>query len=494
MHETENKPNCDHRGAAGREVLTHFAPSPERLAACSTAKSRAVVKLDAAQSIGLLPLALVEHNGESILAGAVGVGAIASASQAIRFRFGLRAKLVEVDTHVLNEAITIAYKADGLALVGALSESNSSDAGNSRTEPSKILWMPENSGAARVFSELVEHGVARGASDIFLTPGEERCTVSFKVNGELHRWDGKPIARGFHAQLVRRAKVLSRLDPTVTAIPQDGSFEGAGGLRARVSTLPTIHGENVVVRLVSGRVRDIDSLGLDVVSRERLERWISTLGGLVVFGGPTGAGKSASLYAVLGELVRRGIAITTVEDPVEQRIVGANQSEVPPGKSFSTMIRAVLRQAPDVIAVGEVRDSETALALIEAATTGHLVLCSIHAGGMSQLISRFNHFGVTAALLCSVLRGALVQRLLPRLCGQCKVVDLSCGGYREVGCAACGRSGYDGRVLVVESYEHRNGSPALELNTPYLITFDQHLQELVRFGVISTKTAALVRW
>ncbi len=493
MHETEDKLNCNRRAGAG-EVLNGFAPSPERLAACSTAKSRAVVKLDAAQSIGLLPLALVEHNGESVLAGAVGVGGIASAAQAIRFRFGLRAKLVEVDSHVLNEAITIAYKGDGLALVRALSDSHSSEGRCSPSEPSKILWMPENAGAARVFSELVEHGVAKGASDIFLTPGEERCTVSFKVNGELHRWSGKPIARAFHAQLVRRAKVLSRLDPTITAIPQDGSFEGVGGLRARVSTLPTIHGENVVVRLVSGRVRDIDSLGLDAVSRERLERWISTLGGLVMFGGPTGAGKSASLYAVLGELVRRGIAVTTIEDPVEQRIVGANQSEVPVGKSFSTMIRAVLRQAPDVIAVGEVRDAETALALIEAATTGHLVLCSIHAGGMSQLVGRFNHFGVTDTLLCSVWRGALVQRLLPRLCGHCKVVDLSCGGYREVGCAACGRSGYDGRVLVVESYEHRHASPALELNAPHLLSFEQHLSELIRFGVISTKTAALVRW
>ncbi len=472
--------------------------SPERLAKCSTERARKLVGLEASKAIGVLPLAVIQHNGATVLAGAVRVGEIFAVAQAIQFRFGLRARLVEVESKVLDEAITISFKGDGVALeaaVNRIAECKQPQSVQVEREIGKLLWMPTDAGAAQVFAELVEHALARSASDITMTPRESGCEIRLKIDGDTHRWNGKKISNAFHQQIIRRAKVLSRMDPTITTIPQDGSFEGANGLRARISTLPSIHGENLVVRLVSSRVRTLDTLGLSAPTRERIERWLGANSGVIVFGGPTGSGKSASLYACMRELVERGLGVASIEDPVEQEVLGAVQSEVAIGGTFSTLVRAVLRQAPDVIAVGEVRDSETAIALVEAATTGHLVLCSVHGGSIRQILERFRRFGIDDSTLAIVLRGVVVQRLLPRLCAKCRVVDLALGGYREVGCVACQQSGYDGRVLVTESLEHsKAGSDAIVCEPPYFLSWNESLAQLVKDGIVSQRLAALVMW
>lgn len=468
--------------------------SPERLAKCSTERARSIVSLEAAKSIGLLPLAIIQHNGASVLAGAVRTGDVFTVTQAIQFRFGMRTKLVEVEHRVLDEAITISYKSDGLALDAAVGRVASIHEQVTHAN-GKVIWMPTDAGAAQVFAELVEHAVARSASDIALTPRESGCEVRLKIDGEIHRWEGKKISKSFHQQLVRRAKVLSCMDPTITTIPQDGSFESSNGLRARVSTLPSIHGENLVVRLVSSRVRTLETLGFSALTRERFERWLASVNGVIVFAGPTGSGKSASLYACMRELVGRGFGVASVEDPVEQEVAGVVQSEVAIGGDFSKLVRAVLRQAPDVIAVGEVRDRDTTQALIEAATTGHLVMCSMHGGTMQQILARFRHFGIDDATLQIVLRGIVVQRLIPRLCAKCRVVDLALGGYREVGCAACQHTGYEGRVLVTESYDHPSIIKGeIRCEAPHYRSWDESIEQLVKDGVVSRRSAALVKW
>ena len=476
-------------------VSIYASVSSQRLAACSTTRARALVPLELADALGLLPIALVQHNGVTVLAGAVSKGNLIAVEQAIRFKLGIKAKLVEVDTKLLHEGITIAYKSDGVALNSAMLAAKCEAPRDSSEASGKVMWMPTGAGAAQLFSELVEHAAAREASDIFLVPHEEYCEIRFKINGEFHRWNGKPISKALHLQLVRRAKVLARLDPTVTLIAQDGSFEGARGVRARLSALPTIHGENIVIRLISARVRELADLGLCIQTRERLERWISSANGLIVFGGPTGAGKSASLYAALLELSRRGLGVASVEDSVELEIKGVIQSQVSAGGSFSDLVRAVLRQAPDVIALGEVRDSATARALIEAATTGHLVLCSMHGGDLNEILARFAHFGINEQLLSLVLRGVIVQRLVPKLCSACRVVDLTYGGFREVGCQQCQHTGYEGRVLFAESYEHpRLLSDKIIKSAPHLLSWEQSLVEQIQAGLISRKSAAFMRW
>ena len=282
--------------------------------------------------------------------------------------------------------------------------------------------------------------------------------------------------------LVSRIKIMAGLDIADRLRPQDGRVSvhvGAGAVDLRVSTLPASHGEKVVLRILDARggAASLDSLGVSGSQIERMRALLDAREGLVLVTGPTGSGKTTTLYGALRAVQRRGVNVVTVEDPIEYRLPGVVQVQVSPrtGLTFAAALRSILRQDPDVILVGEIRDGETAGIAIQAALTGHLVLSTLHTLDAAGAIARLDDLGVDRYKIAASLRGIVAQRLLRRLCAACRAPDEAPLGpalsrwiapdtarWRERGCPACGGTGFRGRLAVVEVLV---GSPAIERAT-----------------------------
>lgn len=326
--------------------------------------------------------------------------------------------------------------------------------------------------AERPVIKLVDHivaeGIAAGASDIHLETGEHGISVRYRIDGILREVMVLPQAVG--VPLVSRIKIMSSLDIADRLRPQGGRARVAiNGARVdlRVSTLPASHGEKVVIRILDARagLRSIESLGLDPVDGPRFQQLLDAREGLVLVTGPTGSGKTTTLYAALKHLQQRGVNIITVEDPVEYRIPGIVQVQIheKAGLTFASALRSVLRQDPDVVLIGEIRDRETAAIALQASLTGHLVFATLHTSDACSSITRLTDLGIDCAKLAGALKGVVAQRLIRRLCPACKqvanagvprslleTIPESSMIYMPVGCGECSLSGYRGRVAVTE--------------------------------------------
>jgi type II secretory ATPase GspE/PulE/Tfp pilus assembly ATPase PilB-like protein/8-oxo-dGTP pyrophosphatase MutT (NUDIX family) len=326
--------------------------------------------------------------------------------------------------------------------------------------------------AERPVIKLVDHivaeGIASSASDIHLEAGEQGISVRYRIDGMLREVMVLPKAVGI--PLVSRIKIMSQMDIADRLRPQGGRARVAiNGTRVdlRVSTLPASHGEKVVIRILDSRagLKSIESLGLDPVDGPRMQKLLEAREGLVLVTGPTGSGKTTTLYAALRLLQQRGVNIITVEDPVEYRIPGIVQVQIheKAGLTFASALRSVLRQDPDVLLIGEVRDRETAAIAIQASLTGHLVFATLHTNDACSSITRLTDLGVDSAKLAGALKGVVAQRLIRRLCPACKQVanagvprslvesiPESSMIYMPVGCLDCSLTGYRGRVAVTE--------------------------------------------
>ena len=315
---------------------------------------------------------------------------------------------------------------------------------------------------------LLDRAISAGASDIHVEPGESRLVVRARVDGVLRPvLDLPPHAA---PAVVSRLKIMAGLDIAVKRLPQDGRSAvrvGEGSMGLRVSTLPTQDGEKVVLRLLDPAAarRPLDALGIPGGLRERLARIIGRQHGLFLVTGPTGSGKTTTLYALLESLDRAGRNVLTLEDPVEYRLPGLTQVQVRPraGLTFPAALRSVLRQDPDVIMVGEMRDRETAEVGLAAALTGHLVLSTLHTNDAPGAVARLGEMKAARYLIAGGLLGVLAQRLVRRLCTGCRTIEPVAGDElyalglptpphvpRAVGCAECGGTGYRGRVGVFE--------------------------------------------
>jgi type II secretory ATPase GspE/PulE/Tfp pilus assembly ATPase PilB-like protein/8-oxo-dGTP pyrophosphatase MutT (NUDIX family) len=326
--------------------------------------------------------------------------------------------------------------------------------------------------AERPVIKLVDHivaeGIAAGASDIHLEAGETGIAVRYRIDGMLKEVMVLPKAVG--VPLVSRIKIMSQMDIADRLRPQGGrarvSINGAR-VDLRVSTLPASHGEKVVIRILDSRaaLRSVESLGLDPVDGPRMQKLLDVREGLILVTGPTGSGKTTTLYAALRLLLHRGVNIITVEDPVEYRIPGIVQVQIheKAGLTFASALRSVLRQDPDVVLIGEIRDRETAAIAIQASLTGHLVFATLHTNDACSSIVRLTDLGVDAGKLAGAIKGVVAQRLIRRLCRSCKLVANagvprrlvgSVPGdamiYMPVGCIECSLTGYSGRVAVTE--------------------------------------------
>jgi type II secretory ATPase GspE/PulE/Tfp pilus assembly ATPase PilB-like protein/8-oxo-dGTP pyrophosphatase MutT (NUDIX family) len=330
----------------------------------------------------------------------------------------------------------------------------------------------EEKGAGRPIIKLVDHivaeGIAGGASDIHLEAGEHGMSVRYRIDGILR--EVMVLPRAVAIPLVSRIKIMSQMDIADRLRPQGGRARVAiNGSRVdlRVSTLPASHGEKVVIRILDARggLRSVESLGLDPVDGPRMQQLLEAREGLVLVTGPTGSGKTTTLYAALKLLQQRGLNIITVEDPVEYRIPGIVQVQIheKAGLTFASALRSVLRQDPDVVLIGEIRDRETAAIALQASLTGHLVFATLHTNDASSSIVRLTDLGVDCVKLAGALRGVVAQRLIRRLCQSCKQVanagvprsllgsiPESSMIYMPVGCPECALTGYRGRMAVTE--------------------------------------------
>ncbi len=306
----------------------------------------------------------------------------------------------------------------------------------------------------RMLNALLTQAAKDGASDIHIEPYERSSAVRFRVDGTLR--EVVQPNRALHAALISRLKIMAELDIAEKRLPQDGRISlriGGRAVDVRVSTLPSAHGERAVLRLLDkGESKfSLESLGMSGEVLTRFDNLIQQPHGIVLVTGPTGSGKTTTLYASLGRVDTSTTNVLTVEDPVEYELAGIGQTQVNPkiDLTFAKALRAILRQDPDVIMIGEIRDFETAQIAIQASLTGHLVLATLHTNDAPSAVTRLTDMGVEPFLLSSSLLGVLAQRLVRKLCPHCKKRDER-GRWHPVGCAECGMSGYKGRTGVYE--------------------------------------------
>jgi len=308
---------------------------------------------------------------------------------------------------------------------------------------------------------LISEAISHKASDIHLESSEEIGRIRFRIDGLLYNIQSVPMNR--MVSIISRIKVLAGLDSAEKRRPQDGKWlynsspdphnsPNSDKIDIRVSVVPVIYGENAVLRVLDNRrgILNLDNIGLSVAQISLLKANLVKPNGIILVTGPTGSGKTTSLYAALSHINTPDKNILTIEDPVEYIINGINQSQIRPdlGFSFPVALRSFLRQDPDIILVGEIRDSETAIVALRAALTGHLVLSTLHTNDSITAVSRLTDLGIPPFLLADSLRLIIAQRLVRKLCS-CKK-SLSDGSASPVGCSLCFNSGFRGRTAVFE--------------------------------------------
>ncbi len=316
-----------------------------------------------------------------------------------------------------------------------------------------LLESADDAPVIRMINALLSQALRDGASDIHIEPYEQVSVVRFRIDGTLR--DIVRPRKAIHASLISRIKIMAQLDIAEKRLPQDGRITlriGGKAVDVRVSTLPTGHGERAVLRLLdkeAGRL-DLQHLGMDDETRKQFDHLIAQPHGIVLVTGPTGSGKTTTLYAAMSRLNSTTTNILTVEDPVEYELPGIGQTQVNPriDMTFAKALRAILRQDPDVIMIGEIRDLETAQIAVQASLTGHLVLATLHTNDAAAAVTRLLDMGIEPFLLSSSLLGAVAQRLVRKLCPVCRHYDGH--EWHAVGCDKCGMTGYQGRVGVYE--------------------------------------------
>lgn len=328
----------------------------------------------------------------------------------------------------------------------------------------------EDSPVVKTVNQFIIQAVQQGASDIHIDPQEDGVRIRYRVDGIMRT--ERTLPPNMHAVIAARIKIMASLNVAERRVPQDGRVEMNIDFRKidiRIATLPTIHGEKVVMRVLDmgTALIEVDRLGFSEGNKVLFQQAIEAAHGVVLITGPTGSGKSTTLYAALARLNREGINVITVEDPVEYQLQGVNQVQVNnvAGLTFARGLRAILRQDPNVIMVGEIRDAETAEISIRAAMTGHLVLSTLHTNSAVNAISRLLDMGIEPFLISSSLTCVVGQRLVRRVCDYCAQsyeptleeqellaqYGLSPNRLRRgAGCGECGRSGYKGRLAIHE--------------------------------------------
>jgi general secretion pathway protein E len=336
-------------------------------------------------------------------------------------------------------------------------------------ETQDLLGAPEENPIIRMVNSILLEALQQGASDVHFEPSEEGLSIRYRIDGVLHQRHQPP--RGLESQVATRIKVMAKLDIAEHRLPQDGRIKLSQGdkeIDFRVSTLPTVHGERIVLRILdkSNVLLGLAQIGMEQKLLKEVRHLIQMPEGIVLVTGPTGSGKTTTLYSAVSELDASEMNIVTIEDPVEYKLRGISQMNVNPRieLDFAKGLRHILRQDPDVIMIGEIRDKETATIAIQASLTGHLVFSTLHTNDAPSALTRLADMGIEPYLLASSVLGVIAQRLVRRICPDCKISYApSVEELRELkltasdgqickgkGCEKCFHSGYKGRVGLYE--------------------------------------------
>ena len=376
-------------------------------------------------------------------------------------------------------------------------DENKAEEESSDVDVSALEIQADQAPVIKLVNSIIAQAVSEKASDVHISPEKDRVQTRFRVDGRLQEVSSPP--KKLLAAVTSRIKILANMDISVTRVPQDGRFTVImrnREINIRASCLPTIYGENVVLRLLdmSSGIYTLDQLGMHKDDLEKMESVVYKPYGMILSTGPTGSGKSSSLYAILSRINRHDVNIVTLEDPVEYRVEGIRQVQLNrrAGMTFASGLRSILRQDPDVIMVGEIRDAETAVIAVQSAMTGHRVLSTVHTNDAAGAITRLIDMGIEPFLVSSVLLVSFAQRLVRKVCSNCAEpyiptdnglsalgLDMSsgCRFLRGKGCHMCMNSGYKGRTGVFE-----------------ILKIDEEIQEMINQKASSGEiTRAAVR-
>lgn len=383
-------------------------------------------------------------------------------------------KLESVDEDTFSQLLVKSYETDSSTAMQMAEDLSDSmdlfDLMHELPKPEDLLEKQDDAPIIRLLNALLSEAIKEGASDVHIETFEDRITIRFRVDGVLR--DVLEPQRILAPLIVSRIKIMAKLDIAEKRLPQDGRITlriGGRAVDVRVSTMPTSHGERVVLRLLDKQNARLDlaQLGMEPHSLKLMQKLIATPHGIILVTGPTGSGKTTTLYAALTSLNNNTRNILTVEDPIEFDLAGIGQTQVnyKVDMTFAKGLRAILRQDPDVVMVGEIRDVDTAQIAIQASLTGHLVLSTLHTNSAIGAITRLGDMGVEPFLLSSSLIGVLAQRLMRLLCKECKKPVVATASecallgvpesspptlYHPAGCARCRYSGFVGRSGVYE--------------------------------------------
>lgn len=371
----------------------------------------------------------------------------------------------------IERAIQNLYGSEGAAK--ALDEMKGEGGDTEATFTSNQLGNDDDADAAptvRLVNSILERAIADNASDIHMEPREREMMVRMRIDGVMR--EVLTVPKNAQNSVISRVKVMSNLNIAEHRIPQDGRFNvrmRGKDIDLRISTLPTVYGEKIVARLLdkSGGKLGKENIGLTGDDLRKYEEMIKCTSGVILITGPTGSGKSTTMYSIIGELNTPEVNMVTLEDPVEYNVDQVNQVQIneKTGMTFASGLRAILRQDPDIIAVGEIRDGETADIAMRAAITGHVVISTIHTNDSVGTIERLKDIGVEPYLISSAMRGIISQRLVRRICPNCRTkyqataeekaeigvsADTPMILYKGAGCPACFNTGYKGRIAVFE--------------------------------------------
>lgn len=478
------------QGVSDEDVITQMGIVPEEKMTEEKARLLGIpyVSLDAQsfspQALGLVPQAVVRRfnlipigydDRTKTLSVAMANPVDLDAISFVRQKTGLNIKVFAASASAIRQAIDMQYRQELVGQVGeALKETE--DLNKTKTvDSTQIAQIIKEAPIAKIVSTILEYAVKSRASDVHIEPLEDRVRVRYRIDGILY--DRLSLPKSVQESVISRIKILSEMKIDEHRIPQDGRFNfkvDDKEVDLRISVIPTVHGEKIVMRLLrkSGGVPTLEELGVVGTALRNLEVNMQRPHGIIIVCGPTGSGKTSTLYSILNKLNTPKVNIMTLEDPVEYEMPGINQIQINPavGLTFATGLRSFLRQDPNIILVGEIRDKETTELAIQAALTGHLVFSTLHTSNAAGALPRLLDLGAENFLLSSTINALVGQRIVRRLCNSCKVsfqappqvienIKKELGNllppgelhlYKGQGCSECGNSGYIGRIGIFE--------------------------------------------
>ena len=378
--------------------------------------------------------------------------------QSLKLLINKNIKVCIADKNDLDRAFDRLYKPELIKNAGTASYSNND-----------MSLRTENGPADKIFDELINTAINNNASDLHIEAFEKTLKTRYRIDGQLVELGNAP-PNYISDMLISRVKIIGNLNVAEKRLPQDGRatiFVSGRQIDLRISSIPTINGESLVLRLLDpgNSPKNLNALNTNGENIRRLKKLLNIRSGMILTTGPTGSGKTTTLYAMLNEINLHSHKIITLEDPIEYRLDGVNQIQVNPsiGLHFSNLLRSVLRQDPDTIMVGEIRDVETARLAVQAALTGHLVISSLHTNTALGAVTRLIDMGIEPFLISAAVKGVIGQRLVKKLCASCKrkrkvtLAEAAAFGLTEDsfigepgGCSACHQTGYNGRIAIME--------------------------------------------